>query len=177
MDLFPLLGFPARVTTVDKFQGQQNDYILLSLVRTESVGHLRDVRRLVVALSRARLGLYIFCRQSLFQNCYELNAAFSQLSSRPNQLQLVVGEGFPTHRSCISDVQLPIHAVADVTEMGILVYQMVQQAQQLSREIAYSAETVISSDLVLDDSNSIANGGTVEDRINAPINADQSDSD
>lgn len=31
--------------TVDKFQGQQADYVLLSLVRTRAVGHLRDVRR------------------------------------------------------------------------------------------------------------------------------------
>lgn len=32
--------------------------ILLSLVRTERVGHLRDVRRLIVAVSRARLGKF-----------------------------------------------------------------------------------------------------------------------
>ncbi len=37
----PLLGMPMKVTTVDKYQGQQNDYILLSLVRTKAVGHLR----------------------------------------------------------------------------------------------------------------------------------------
>jgi hypothetical protein len=41
-----------QITTVDKYQGQQNDYVLLSLVRSRFVGHLRDVRRLVVALSR-----------------------------------------------------------------------------------------------------------------------------
>ncbi|CAG8662440.1 15448_t:CDS:2, partial [Funneliformis mosseae] len=51
----PLFGRPAKVTTVDEFQGQQNDYILLSLVRTKTVGHIRDVRRLIVAMSRARL--------------------------------------------------------------------------------------------------------------------------
>jgi intron-binding protein aquarius len=37
--------------------------VLLSLVRTKAVGHLRDVRRLIVAMSRARLGLYVFCRR------------------------------------------------------------------------------------------------------------------
>jgi intron-binding protein aquarius len=47
------------VSTVDRFQGQQNDFIILSLVRTRAIGHLRDVRRLVVAMSRARLGLYV----------------------------------------------------------------------------------------------------------------------
>ncbi len=31
----PLIGQPHKVTTVDRFQGQQNDYILLSLVRTK----------------------------------------------------------------------------------------------------------------------------------------------
>ena len=36
----------AQVTTVDKYQGQQNDYVLLSLVRTNHFGHFRDVRRL-----------------------------------------------------------------------------------------------------------------------------------
>ncbi|KAI4803943.1 hypothetical protein KUCAC02_025588 [Chaenocephalus aceratus] len=56
----PFFSQPNKVTTVDRFQGQQNDYIILSLVRTKAVGHLRDVRRLVVAMSRARLGLYIF---------------------------------------------------------------------------------------------------------------------
>ena len=42
------LSSPMQVQTVNKYQGQQNDYILLSLVRTRAVGHLRDVRRLVV---------------------------------------------------------------------------------------------------------------------------------
>jgi intron-binding protein aquarius len=73
------LAYFWQVTTVDKYQGQQNDYILLSLVRTKAVGHLRDVRRLVVAMSRARLGLYVFARVSLFRNCFELAPAFKQV--------------------------------------------------------------------------------------------------
>ncbi len=58
----PLIGAPKSVETVDKFQGQQADYVLLSLVRTKAIGHIRDMRRLVVAVSRARLGLYVFGR-------------------------------------------------------------------------------------------------------------------
>ncbi|KAJ3194415.1 hypothetical protein HK101_002735 [Irineochytrium annulatum] len=80
----PLFGLPAKVSTVDKFQGQQNNYILLSLVRTKTVGHLRDVRRLIVALSRARLGLYVFCRRKLYENCYELQPAFVKLMEKPS---------------------------------------------------------------------------------------------
>ncbi|KAJ1567837.1 hypothetical protein HK405_004599 [Cladochytrium tenue] len=75
----PLFGLPQTVSTVDKFQGQQSDYVLLSLVRTRTVGHLRDVRRLVVALSRARLGLYVVCRRRLFETCVELRPALAQL--------------------------------------------------------------------------------------------------
>ena len=81
-------GANAQVTTVDKYQGQQNEYVLLSLVRTRAVGHVRDVRRLVVAMSRARLGLYIFGRLPLFANCYELQPTMAQLMQRPTQLAL-----------------------------------------------------------------------------------------
>lgn len=76
----PLIGRPFKVTTVDKYQGQQNDFILISLVRTKAVGHFRDVRRLVVAMSRARLGLYVFGRASLFRNCFELQPVFKLVS-------------------------------------------------------------------------------------------------
>ncbi|KAF8940749.1 hypothetical protein BGZ47_007611 [Haplosporangium gracile] len=91
----PIFGRPLAVTTVDKYQGQQNDYVLLSLVRTKAVGHVRDVRRLVVALSRARLGLYIFGRQKLFENCHELEPAFKRLLKRPTKLWLKTGEMYP----------------------------------------------------------------------------------
>lgn len=73
--------------------------ILLSLVRTKTVGHIRDVRRLVVAMSRARLGLYIFCRKELFENCYELKPVFDKLLKRPVQLSLRPNETYPTERS------------------------------------------------------------------------------
>ncbi|XP_065323209.1 RNA helicase aquarius-like [Gordionus sp. m RMFG-2023] len=75
----PLLGIPNKITTVDKYQGQQNDYVILSLVRTKSIGHFRDVRRLIVAVSRARLGLYILGRVSLFSRCLELTPVFKRV--------------------------------------------------------------------------------------------------
>lgn len=76
----PLIGWPHKITTVDKYQGQQNDFILISLVKTKAVGHIRDVRRLVVAMSRARLGLYVFGRARLFKNCFELQHTFNLVS-------------------------------------------------------------------------------------------------
>lgn len=102
-------------------------------MRTESVGHLRDVRRLVVALSRARLGLYVFCRKALFANCYELGPAFKLLLSKPTQLQLIGGESHPVQRAvdATPDPSLVL-SVDGVTAMGVLVYQMVQQAQHMA---------------------------------------------
>jgi len=132
----PFFGQPARVTTVDKYQGQQNDYILLSLVRTNTVGHLRDVRRLVVALSRARLGLYIFGRLNIFKKCQELGQSFDLLLQKPTQLQLVLGEQWPhTLRGPqdtlggveSSENEAAVHELATknaVTELGTIVHSM-----------------------------------------------------
>lgn len=110
----PLIGRPNKVTTVDKYQGQQNDYILLSLVKTRAVGHLRDARRLVVAMSRARLGLYVFARVSLFKNCFELTPAFDQLMQKPLKLQLLPQELYPTERP---NDAVPLTAPMEIEDM------------------------------------------------------------
>ncbi|KAJ8042130.1 NFX1-type zinc finger-containing protein 1 [Holothuria leucospilota] len=50
-----------RVCPVDRFQGEENDIILLSLVRSNkkgNIGFLKIANRVCVALSRARVGLY-----------------------------------------------------------------------------------------------------------------------
>ncbi|KAL3422659.1 helicase required for RNAi-mediated heterochromatin assembly 1 [Phlyctema vagabunda] len=52
-----------NVFTVDSYQGEENDIVLLSLVRSNAhlgIGFLENQNRLVVSLSRARRGLYIF---------------------------------------------------------------------------------------------------------------------
>ncbi|XP_046750844.1 RNA helicase aquarius isoform X2 [Diprion similis] len=123
----PLIGRPNKVTTVDKYQGQQNDYILLSLVKTRAVGHLRDVRRLVVAMSRARLGLYVFARVALFKNCFELTPAFDQLMQRPLKLHILPSEMYPAQRlneSLTASVNLLSETVIieDMPHMAKFVY-------------------------------------------------------
>ena len=52
-----------RVTTVDNYQGEENDIIILSLVRNNhqnQIGFLKASNRVCVALSRAKEGLFIF---------------------------------------------------------------------------------------------------------------------
>ena len=118
----PFIGEPHKITTVDKFQGQQNDYILLSLVRTKNVGHIRDVRRLVVALSRARLGLYVFARLPLFRRCYELEPAFNLLLKRPQSLMLVPTEEYGRTRM-VQD-QVSGKSVSTMQEMVEFVFKL-----------------------------------------------------
>lgn len=50
------------VTVVDNYQGEENDIILLSLVRSNQerhIGFLATENRVCVALSRAKHGMYI----------------------------------------------------------------------------------------------------------------------
>jgi superfamily I DNA and/or RNA helicase len=51
-----------RIMVVDNFQGEENDIILLSLVRSNTeakIGFLKTENRVCVALSRAKMGFYI----------------------------------------------------------------------------------------------------------------------
>ncbi|KAF2748206.1 DEAD helicases superfamily protein-like protein [Sporormia fimetaria CBS 119925] len=121
-----LFGMPRIVATVDKYQGEQNDYIILSLVRTRSIGYLRDVRRLTVALSRARLGLYILGRRSVFESCFELKPAFDILLTKPDKLTLVTGEMYgSTPRGVSQALEDGQTAVMEgVEHLGQYVYEM-----------------------------------------------------
>ncbi|CAO3600533.1 unnamed protein product [Absidia cylindrospora] len=127
----PYFGRPATVATVDQYQGQQNDYILLSLVRTKTVGHIRDVRRLIVAMSRARFGLYVFGCRRLFENCYELKPVFDQLLARPDKLYLQHNEAYPTQR--LLNVHDGATEMDHVEEMGNVVFKLSQE--QLNEDL------------------------------------------
>ena len=60
-----------RVAAVDDFQGEENDIILLSLVRSnpdQNIGFLKIPNRICVALSRAKKALYLIGNLSMLRN-------------------------------------------------------------------------------------------------------------
>lgn len=68
------------VNTVDSFQGQERDVVVISLVRANDagqIGFLRDLRRMNVAMTRARMKLIIIgsastlCRHRFYRALYE----------------------------------------------------------------------------------------------------------
>ncbi|KAJ2866518.1 hypothetical protein GGH94_001486 [Coemansia aciculifera] len=120
----PYFGQPRAVATVDQYQGQQSDYVLLSLVRTRSVGHIRDLRRLTVALSRARLGLYVVGCRRVFETCFELRVAIQRLLANGDQLSLCPGERFSGQ---VDKDARKVEVVEGVEDMGQLVYKMIEE--------------------------------------------------
>lgn len=107
------------------------------------------MRRLTVALSRARLGLYVLGRRSVFESCFELREAFDKLLSRSTTLEVVQGELFPTSRGVLDDVQST--EMTGVEHLGQYVYTMSQaKLKQL--------QSLPPSDIQMDLGNDEANG-------------------
>lgn len=81
---------------------------------------------MTVALSRARLGLYILGRREVFEACPELRPAFDLLLQRPDKLMLVTGELWPTQRE-VTEEQGPVKGevpMEGVEHLGQFVFEM-----------------------------------------------------
>lgn len=68
-----------NVATVDSYQGEENEVVLLSLVRSPQphgiprIGFLESKNRATVAISRARRGFFMFGnKNNLLQSCIEV---------------------------------------------------------------------------------------------------------
>ncbi|XP_003387579.1 PREDICTED: NFX1-type zinc finger-containing protein 1-like [Amphimedon queenslandica] len=55
-----------RIVPIDNFQGEENDIVILSLVRSVKSGFMKEENRICVALSRAKKGLYVIGNFELF---------------------------------------------------------------------------------------------------------------
>uniref|UniRef100_A0A915BXJ0 NFX1-type zinc finger-containing protein 1 n=1 Tax=Parascaris univalens TaxID=6257 RepID=A0A915BXJ0_PARUN len=93
-----------RVENVDNYQGEENDIVILCLVRSypsETIGFLAVSNRVCVALSRAKIGFYIVGNIDFLANHSRLWAKIDK-SLRENEC---IGEGFPIVCSIHKNVQ------------------------------------------------------------------------
>ena len=100
----PVFGLPSRICTIDQYQDERNDVILLSLVGSEDGGWMKDPRRWIVGVSAARLGLYVFCDGGFLTRSLEGQPFSSLLLARPTTLQLVENEYEPWEREIEEEV-------------------------------------------------------------------------
>jgi helicase required for RNAi-mediated heterochromatin assembly 1 len=104
-----LAGEYISVNTVDSYQGEENAVVLLSLVRSNdygNIGFLEVANRVCVAMSRARLGFYIFGNASQLSSDPLWNQVLRIMGNNPNR----VGNRLPIE--CIkhgrrSEIQWP----------------------------------------------------------------------
>eukprot|EP00961_Rhodomonas_salina_P069051 927172-Rhodomonas_salina.1 len=74
-----------RVCSVDRYQGSENDYVIVSLVRCNSngdIGFLKEPARRVVAQSRARLGMYFVGSRSTFDKSEHWRRLTQEMAKR-----------------------------------------------------------------------------------------------
>jgi regulator of nonsense transcripts 1 len=61
------LDWGDKCFNVDSFQGNEEDYIIISLVRSRDLGFLADMRRMNVMLSRCKKGMVIFTNKAYIE--------------------------------------------------------------------------------------------------------------
>ncbi|CAN9458742.1 unnamed protein product [Alternaria alternata] len=84
-----------QVVTVDSYQGEENDIVLLSLVRSNhkhSIGFLNSENRACVALSRAKRGFYIFGNAELLACESGTWASVIEIMWRNKKVRVTIGQ-------------------------------------------------------------------------------------
>ena len=86
-----------EIATVDSFQGKEKDIIILSTVRScpdsTSVGFLADMRRMNVALTRARLGLFVVGKSRTLESNEQWASLIQHAKRTPRAYVQVKGPG------------------------------------------------------------------------------------
>lgn len=82
-DLMPKSEFLGiRISILDNYQGEENKIIILSLVRSNKegrIGFLKKENRICVALSRAKIGLYVIGNFQMFEKKHVVPTCFGRL--------------------------------------------------------------------------------------------------
>ncbi|CCW67311.1 unnamed protein product [Phytomonas sp. Hart1] len=123
-----LSAFPdVRVSTVDLFQGDENDIILLSMTRTERLTEFIRMRnRLVVSCSRARFAMVIIGNDALLRQCEHWAQVLDALEatkcvgsrlpvryqSRPDQIEWLEAAGTVSSENLTKEIEASLASVA-----------------------------------------------------------------
>ena len=97
-----------KITPIDSYQGEENDIILLSLVRSEMPGFVKEVNRICVAISRARHGLYVIGNFSkLFIHKSKLWRELVKCMKHREQFATYLPVKCQNHTDVVTDVHRP----------------------------------------------------------------------
>ena len=100
------------ITVVDNYQGEENEIVLLSLVRSNienNIGFLKTENRINVALSRARNGLFVIGNFASFEKVSDIWASIVSLLRKENH----IGPSLPLFCRNHTDTKLAAKAAED----------------------------------------------------------------
>ncbi|CAM1296818.1 ZNFX1 (predicted) [Pycnogonum litorale] len=103
------------VTTVDNYQGEENDIILLSLVRSneeKKIGFLKTDNRVCVALSRAKHGFYCIGNMSILAQNSILWSQINATLTQHNQIGYALRLECQNHPGTFTEVSKPENFLA-----------------------------------------------------------------
>lgn len=109
-------GKPGSIGYLMESQSLTNDYVILSLVRSQDPGILAEADSTAVALSHARLGLFVLCNVDLFKKVEHFKHALSAVKDK-------------THKLIVKD-QKKDKPIANYEELYKLVQDLFQKHQE-----------------------------------------------
>ena len=118
-----LQGCHFKVVTVDSYQGEENDIVILSLVRNNSkglIGFLEVDNRVCVALSRAQRGFYLFGNAQMLSGGSPLWWEVVQaMGKEPNRVGFKLPITCKNHSKTIHITGTLIHSLITVAKVDM----------------------------------------------------------
>lgn len=130
--------FELKVSTVDGFQGQEADAIILSLVRSNEkgeVGFLDDHRRINVAVTRAKKHLVVVGDSSTVIASRTLNSLFRYFSEGPKFERTDTVAETDSAETNTDEVEGSVYGNRDFSALNLMSLESLQAAVEELREI------------------------------------------